>query len=81
MIPKGDGQQRPLAIAALEDKIVQKATLAVLNSIYEENFLGSATVFGQGETNTTRWMRWWWGSPVKSELHPGRRHPELLRLC
>jgi retron-type reverse transcriptase len=35
MIPKADGKQRPLAIAALEDKIVQKATLAVLNSIYE----------------------------------------------
>jgi RNA-directed DNA polymerase len=40
MIPKADGKQRPLAIAALEDKIVQKATLAVLNSIYEEDFLG-----------------------------------------
>ena len=40
MIPKADGKQRPLAIAALEDKIVQKAVLAVLNSIYEEDFLG-----------------------------------------
>src|SRR5438094_9401615 len=35
-----DGQQRPLAIAALEDKIVQRATVAVLNVIYEEEFLG-----------------------------------------
>src|SRR5215468_11010536 len=35
-IPKADGQQRPLAIAALEDKIVQKAACAVLNAIYEE---------------------------------------------
>jgi len=40
MIPKADGKERPLAIAALEDKIVQKAALAVLNSIYEEDFLG-----------------------------------------
>ena len=40
MIPKADGRERPLAIAALEDKIVQKAVLAVLNSIYEEDFLG-----------------------------------------
>ena len=40
MIPKADGRQRPLAIAALEDKIVQKAVLAVLNCIYEEDFLG-----------------------------------------
>src|ERR671913_407091 len=39
-IPKPDGRRRPLAIAALEDKIVQKATVAVLNAIYEEDFLG-----------------------------------------
>src|SRR5512140_896526 len=39
-IPKVDGKQRPLAIAALEDKIVQRATIAVLNAIYEEEFLG-----------------------------------------
>jgi RNA-directed DNA polymerase len=39
-IPKPDGRQRPLAIAALEDKIVQRAMVAVLNAIYEEDFLG-----------------------------------------
>src|SRR5690348_1526853 len=39
-IPKPDGRQRPLAVAALEDKIVQRATVAVLNAIYEEEFLG-----------------------------------------
>jgi RNA-directed DNA polymerase len=39
-IPKPDGRQRPLAVAALEDKIVQRATAAVLNAIYEEDFLG-----------------------------------------
>jgi group II intron reverse transcriptase/maturase len=39
-IPKADGQQRPIAIAALEDKIVQRAVCAVLNAIYEEDFLG-----------------------------------------
>jgi group II intron reverse transcriptase/maturase len=39
-IPKPDGRQRPLAIAALEDKIIQRATVAVLNAIYEEQFLG-----------------------------------------
>lgn len=39
-IPKTDGKQRPLAVAALEDKIVQKATVAVLNCVYEEEFLG-----------------------------------------
>jgi len=39
-IPKADGRQRPLAVAALEDKIVQRATVAVLESIYETDFLG-----------------------------------------
>src|SRR6266566_3834199 len=39
-IPKADGKQRPLAVAALEDKIVQRATVAVLKAIYEEDFLG-----------------------------------------
>ena len=39
-IPKADGKMRPLAVAALEDKIVQRAVLEVLNAIYEEEFLG-----------------------------------------
>jgi RNA-directed DNA polymerase len=39
-ISKPDGGHRPLAIAALEDKIVQRAVAAVLNAIYEEDFLG-----------------------------------------
>src|SRR6202008_3026935 len=47
-IPKPDGRQRPLAVAALEDKIVQRATLAVLNAIYEEDFLGFSYGFRPG---------------------------------
>jgi hypothetical protein len=39
-IPKADGGQRPLGIAALEDKIVQQAVVRVLNQIYEVDFLG-----------------------------------------
>src|SRR5450755_3761479 len=39
-IAKADGRQRPLGIAALEDKIVQRALVEVLNAIYEEDFLG-----------------------------------------
>jgi group II intron reverse transcriptase/maturase len=39
-IPKADGRQRPIAVCALEDKIVQRATAAVLNAVYEEDFLG-----------------------------------------
>jgi RNA-directed DNA polymerase len=47
-IPKADGKQRPLAIAALEDKIVQGATVMVLNAIYEEEFLGFSYGFRPG---------------------------------
>ena len=47
-IPKADGRQRPLAIAALEDKIVQGATTMVLNGIYEEDFLGFSYGFRPG---------------------------------
>jgi len=39
-IPKADGRQRPIAICALEDKIVQRAVAVVLSAIYEEDFLG-----------------------------------------
>ena len=47
-IPKPDGRQRPLAVAALEDKIVQRAVLALLNAIYEEDFLGISYGFRPG---------------------------------
>jgi RNA-directed DNA polymerase len=39
-IPKADGRQRPLGIAAIEDKIVQAAVVAILTPIYESEFLG-----------------------------------------
>ena len=47
-IPKPDGRQRPLAVAALEDKIVQRAVTALLNAIYEEDFLGFSYGFRPG---------------------------------
>jgi retron-type reverse transcriptase len=47
-IPKADGKRRPLAIAALEDKIVQGATVMVLNSIYEGDFCGFSYGFRPG---------------------------------
>lgn len=46
-IPKGDGQ-RPLGVAALEDKIVQLAAVDVLNAVYEEDFLGFSYGFRPG---------------------------------
>jgi RNA-directed DNA polymerase len=47
-IPKADGQQRPLGIAALEDKIVQQAVVEVLNAIFENEFLGFSYGFRPG---------------------------------
>jgi group II intron reverse transcriptase/maturase len=49
-IPKADGRQRPLGVAALEDKIVQRATGRVLNAIYEEDFLGFSYGFRPGRS-------------------------------
>jgi RNA-directed DNA polymerase len=52
-IPKADGRQRPLGLPVLEDKIVQRATVAVLNAIYETEFLGFSYGFrpGRGQHN------------------------------
>jgi group II intron reverse transcriptase/maturase len=47
-IPKPDGGQRPLAVAAIEDKIVQRAAVVVLNAIYEADFLGFSYGFRPG---------------------------------
>ncbi len=47
-IPKADGRQRPLGIAALEDKIVQRAVVEVLNAIYETDFRGFSYGFRPG---------------------------------
>jgi group II intron reverse transcriptase/maturase len=49
-IPKADGRQRPLGIAALEDKVVQQAVVTVLNQIYEEDFLGISYGFRSGRS-------------------------------
>ena len=47
-IEKADGRQRPLGVAALEDKIVQQAVVTILNQIYEEDFLGFSYGFRPG---------------------------------
>jgi RNA-directed DNA polymerase len=49
-IPKPDGRQRPLGVAALEDKIVQQAVVTILNQIYEEDFLGFSYGFRPGRS-------------------------------
>src|SRR5882724_3083344 len=49
-IPKADGRQRPLGIASLEDKLVQRAVVEVLNCIYEVDFLGFSYGFRAGRS-------------------------------
>src|SRR5438477_1533321 len=49
-IPKADGKQRPLGIAAIEDKIVQAAVVALLTPIYEAEFLGFSYGFRPGRS-------------------------------
>lgn len=49
-IAKADGRQRPLGVPVLEDKIVQRATVDVLNAIYETDFLGFSYRFRPGRS-------------------------------
>ncbi len=49
-IPKEDGKQRPISIPALEDKIVQKAAVEILNAIYEQDFLACSFGFRRGRS-------------------------------
>ncbi|MGH9044292.1 MAG: group II intron reverse transcriptase/maturase [Acidimicrobiales bacterium] len=49
-IPKADGRLRPLGIASLDDKVVQRAVVEVLNAIYEEDFLGFSYGFRPGRS-------------------------------
>ena len=79
-IPKADGRQRPLGIAALEDKIVQYAVGTVLNQIWEEDFLGFSYGFrpGRGQTRCTgRAMGR--DRAQESELDSRFGHPILFR--
>jgi RNA-directed DNA polymerase len=50
LIPKPDGRRRPLGVAALEDKVLQRALVEVLNAVYEEDFLGFSYGFRPGRS-------------------------------
>jgi len=63
-IPKADGSRRPLAIAALEDKIVQAPRSWCSTPSTRRTSSGSRTGFGPDAARTTRWTPWWWGSPA-----------------
>src|SRR5450631_600510 len=49
-IPKADGRLRPLGVAAVEDKILQRAVVEVLNAVYEQDFLGFSYGFRPGRS-------------------------------
>jgi group II intron reverse transcriptase/maturase len=49
-IPKADGRLRPLGVAALEDKVLQRAVVEVLSAVYEEDFLGVSYGFRPGRS-------------------------------
>ena len=57
-IPKADGRERPLGITTVEDKIVQRAVVEVLNAIYETDFPGFSYGLDQAAAHTMRWMHW-----------------------
>jgi len=76
-IPKADGRQRPLGVPALEDKIVQRAVVEVLNAIYETDFLGFSYGFRPGRSPhdaldalsvglTTRKVNWVLDADIRS---------------
>src|SRR5262249_59704132 len=90
-IPKADGKQRPLAVAALEDKIVQRAAVAVLNCIYEEEFVGFSYGFrpkrGQHDALdalvvgiTTRRVNFIFDADVASFLNRVSHYPLVLEV-
>ena len=55
-LQKEDGRERPLGIAALEDKIVQRAIVEVLNANYEQDFLGFSYGFRPVRVSTIHWI-------------------------
>ena len=56
-IPKADGRQRPLGVRTLEDKIVQRAVVAVMHAICDTDFLGFSYGFRPRAAHISRWMR------------------------
>jgi len=77
-IPKADGRQRPLGIAALEDKIVQQAVVAILNQIYEVDFKGFSYGFRPGRSPHQALDACCGTGTEEGELGARCRHPRLF---
>src|SRR5262252_987874 len=89
-IPKADGRLRPLGVTALEDKIVQRAAVEVLNAIYETDFLGFSYGFRPGRSQhraldalytglLTRKVNWVLDLDIKA-FFDGLSHEWLVRF-
>jgi len=89
-IPKADGRQRPLGVTSLEDKIVQRAAVEVLNAIYQTDFLGFSYGFRPGRSPhhaldalytglLTRKVNWVLDLDIKG-FFDGISHPWLVKL-
>ena len=76
---KVDGSQRPLGVAALEDKIVQQAVVTVLTAIYEADFLLWIPARAQPASSVGRSLGR--AQPEESELGARRRHQVVLGSC
>ncbi len=91
-IPKPDGRERPLGIAALEDKIVQRALVEVLNAIWEQDFLGFSYGFrpGRGQHDaldalavgiSQRKVNWILDADIAGFLDVVSYCPQVYQLC
>jgi RNA-directed DNA polymerase len=78
-IPKADGRQRPLGVAALEDKIVQHAVVTILNQIYEVDFKGFLRVPARSQSTSGARCTDCGHSTKEGELGARRGHSWLLR--
>ena len=79
-IPKADGRQRPLGIPTLEDKLVQRTTVEVLNAIYETDFLGFSYGFRPGRSPHQALDALYAGLlTTEGELGARCRHPWVFR--
>ena len=80
-IPKADGKQRPLGIAAIEDKIVQAAVVAILTPIYEAEFLGFSYGFRPGRSQHDALDALALGNQgTQNQLDPRRRYFAFLQF-
>src|SRR5712691_8242389 len=89
-IPKADGRQRPLGVTSQEDKVVQRAVVAVLNAIYETEFLGFSYGFRPRRSQhnaldaldralMTRKVEWVLDADVRGFLEPSSQCPRGAR--